>query len=133
MLFYMPRQWVFVFVLLQFILCYFYYYIFSRNVADVGKADKDMQWFDGIRETTTKFPKESFVNWRSLLEGKQLTADVDWTKIKRKPSPKAEDMNDKWIVLTSINAPTKDVKRLAAITGWKVVVVGDKKTPQDWR
>ena len=127
----MPRNWVFVFLLLQFILCIFYYYIFSRNEAVVGKIDKD--WFDGIRETTTTFPKESLVNWRSLLEGKQLTADVDWTKIKPKPLPKAEDMNDRWIVLTSINAPTKDVKNLAAIEGWKVVVVGDKKTPQDWR
>ena len=129
----MPRNWVFVFLLLQFILCIFYYYNFFRNEAVVGKIDKDMQWFDGIRETTTTFPKESLVNWRSLLEGKQLTADVDWTKIKPKPSPKAEDMNDRWIVLTSVNAPTNDVKKLAAIEGWKVVVVGDNKTPQDWR
>jgi len=42
-------------------------------------------------------------------------------------------MYDKWIVLTTINAPTDDLKKLADIEGWKVVVVGDTKTPADWR
>ncbi|XP_048258260.1 probable glycosyltransferase STELLO1 isoform X1 [Haliotis rufescens] len=39
---------------------------------------------------------------------------------------------ERWIVLTTISYPTPDVKFLANITGWKVVVVGDKKTPRDW-
>jgi hypothetical protein len=39
---------------------------------------------------------------------------------------------DKWIVLTTINAPTDAVARLAALPGWRVVVVGDSKTPADW-
>ena len=42
-------------------------------------------------------------------------------------------MHEKWIVLTTINTPTADVKKLAGIEGWKVVVVGDTKTPADWR
>jgi hypothetical protein len=41
-------------------------------------------------------------------------------------------MGDKWIVVTTINYPTEAVKKLANIEGWKVVVVGDKKTPKDW-
>ena len=56
-----------------------------------------------------------------------------WENIPRKQSPPAKEMHDKWIVLTTINSPTADVKKLAGIEGWKVVVVGDTKTPADWR
>ena len=43
------------------------------------------------------------------------------------------EKNDKWIVITSINYPTADVKKLAAIPGWKMVMVGDTKSPKNWR
>ena len=59
--------------------------------------------------------------------------EIDWEKIPRKPAPPAKEMHDKWIVLTTVNSPTADVKKLAGIDGWKVVVVGDTKTPTDWR
>lgn len=39
--------------------------------------------------------------------------------------------NDIWIVVTTINSPTKAVKQLATL-GCNVVVVADKKTPKDW-
>jgi hypothetical protein len=39
---------------------------------------------------------------------------------------------DKWIVVTTIQYPTEPVKKLASIPGWRLVVVGDKKTPKDW-
>ena len=42
-------------------------------------------------------------------------------------------MNDKWIVVTTIFSPTEDMRKLAKIAGWKMVVVGDKKTPSDWK
>lgn len=38
----------------------------------------------------------------------------------------------KWVVITSINHPTKAVKKLAALPDWHIVMVGDKKTPTDW-
>ncbi|KAF8373649.1 hypothetical protein PRIPAC_80078 [Pristionchus pacificus] len=38
----------------------------------------------------------------------------------------------KWIVVTSIQAPTEDVKRLASYPEWTLVVVGDSKTPANW-
>lgn len=44
-----------------------------------------------------------------------------------------EEKHDKWIVITSINYPTSDVKKLAKIPGWKMVMVGDTKSPKDWR
>jgi hypothetical protein len=43
-----------------------------------------------------------------------------------------EEKNDKWIVVTTINYPTPAIQKLAKIDGWKVVVVGDKKTPKGW-
>ncbi|XP_046365358.1 probable glycosyltransferase STELLO1 [Haliotis rufescens] len=41
--------------------------------------------------------------------------------------------SNRWIVVTTISYPTSDIKFLAGIPGWKVVVVGDTKTPRDWR
>ncbi|RCN49766.1 hypothetical protein ANCCAN_04223 [Ancylostoma caninum] len=41
-------------------------------------------------------------------------------------------LNKKWIVVTSTNLPTEDIKRLANISGWELVVVGDTKTPKTW-
>lgn len=39
---------------------------------------------------------------------------------------------DKWIILTTINYPTPAVKELAKLSGWQLLVIGDKKTPKDW-
>jgi STELLO glycosyltransferase-like protein len=36
------------------------------------------------------------------------------------------------IVVTSINPPTTSTRELAALEGWSLVVVGDRKTPTDW-
>ena len=76
---------------------------------------------------------EDLEDWRTLYENTDLSTEVSWKKIPRKPTPPKEEMNHKWIVVTTINSPTEDVKKLAAIEGWKVVVVGDTKTPADWR
>lgn len=35
-------------------------------------------------------------------------------------------------MITSIAYPTEAVAALAALSGWKLVVVGDEKTPPDW-
>ena len=42
------------------------------------------------------------------------------------PQPADEEMCEQWAVLTSIFEPTKTVKQLANLSGWCVVVVGDK-------
>lgn len=39
---------------------------------------------------------------------------------------------EKWIVVTTIQHPTPALERLAELPDWKLVVVGDKKTPNDW-
>lgn len=43
-----------------------------------------------------------------------------------------ETVATKWVVVTSINYPTKALIKLAQLKDWRVVVVGDKKTPHDW-
>lgn len=44
-----------------------------------------------------------------------------------------DDPLDKWIVVTTINYPSAPLKKLAALKDWHLVVVGDRKTPQDWQ
>ncbi|XP_059176756.1 uncharacterized protein LOC131956379 [Physella acuta] len=39
---------------------------------------------------------------------------------------------DKWIVVTSVFQPSKQLRILAQIPGWRLVVVGDRKTPSNW-
>lgn len=42
-------------------------------------------------------------------------------------------MPDKFIVITSINHPTKALRAFSQFQDWQVVVVADRKTPQDWQ
>ena len=37
----------------------------------------------------------------------------------------------KFIVTTTIQPPTEATKKFSQMDGWKLVVVGDKKTPHD--
>jgi hypothetical protein len=39
---------------------------------------------------------------------------------------------NKFIVITSIFPPTEAIKKFASIDNWKVILVGDKKTPSNW-
>lgn len=41
-------------------------------------------------------------------------------------------MNTKFVIITSINAPTEAVREFAAWQGWTTVVVGDRKSPPSW-
>lgn len=38
-----------------------------------------------------------------------------------------------FLIITSIFEPTKAVRDFAAIKGWQLVVVGDRKTPENWQ
>ena len=40
--------------------------------------------------------------------------------------------SNKWIVVTTIQYPTPQLCKLAQIKDWHLLVVGDKKTPEDW-
>jgi len=43
-----------------------------------------------------------------------------------------EPWSTRWIVLTTVNLPTPAVAKLAALPGWRTVVVGDRRTPANW-
>ena len=47
--------------------------------------------------------------------------------------PKETQLYEKWIVVTSVQYPTNDMKKLSKLPGWKLVMVGDLKTPADWQ
>ena len=124
----MSKTWVLFGLFLQLVIVAFLYNYFRQQTPAYGvRETTEVNW------ETIVLPKESLVDWRIVQRSKQLSTDIDWKKIPRKPAPASEDLHDKWIVVTSINSPTEDVKKLAAIEGWKVVVVGDTKTPADWR
>jgi hypothetical protein len=40
--------------------------------------------------------------------------------------------HNNWIVVTTIRYPTPALKQLAQLQDWRLVVIADKKTPQDW-
>jgi hypothetical protein len=42
-------------------------------------------------------------------------------------------MSNKFIVITSINLPTKALDAFSQMPDWQVVVVADRKTPEDWQ
>jgi hypothetical protein len=39
---------------------------------------------------------------------------------------------EKWIVVTTIQYPTEQLRKLNKMSDWHLVVVGDRKTPSDW-
>ena len=80
--------------------------------------------------------KSSRLNWKSVREEKLLKAPIPWDEFKSShplPTVDKKDMHDKWLVVTTISEPTEDVKKLAKIEGWRLLVVGDKKTPEGWK
>lgn len=42
-------------------------------------------------------------------------------------------LKKKYIIITSITKPTQAIKKYAGLSDWQVIVVGDKKTPNNWR
>ncbi|XP_046863906.1 probable glycosyltransferase STELLO1 [Xenia sp. Carnegie-2017] len=71
--------------------------------------------------------------WTSIFDSSMSEISyVDWSKVKPRKKVNKEEHHDKWIVVTSIAQPTEQVKKLAVVEGWKLLVVGDSKTPKDW-
>jgi len=104
------------FVLL--ITCAVFYLLYQRSTPGLYNRSLNSQEDDGE------------VWKRSLLRAEDFT--VDWDSINVREQPASYLLHDKWIVITTINPPTSDVKKLASIPGWKVVIVGDLKSPKNW-
>ena len=54
-------------------------------------------------------------------------------QLARVPRPHEDRKHERWIVITTIQGPTSDVLQLSKLQDWKLVVVGDRKTPDDWQ
>jgi len=72
---------------------------------------------------------EVICQYMSCVKLAEIDGDFELGRSLRDPTVRA----DKWIVVTTIRSPTDAVRALAQQPGWKVVVVGDKKTPRMWR
>ena len=116
------KAWLVFFFVANIVLLYYYFHTMQSALSD---------------EPTCKRPAGRNAlpgDWsRTKRSYNQLKLNLGWEKIPRKSSPPPEELHDKWIVLTTVSLPTEDVKKLAKIDGWKVVVVGDTKTPAGWR
>lgn len=65
-------------------------------------------------------------------DGSSSSHKTTYGKRKQLLPLKGEEISDKWIVVTSINPPTDAIKVFASQEGWRTVVVGDTKSPEDW-
>jgi len=127
----MSRKWFYLGLALQLTMLVLLYRLFSEERATIIHSSASDKTFPRFPDIVT--PKGSTVNGKLHQRTQNSTIAINWNEIPRRSSPPVEEMHEKWIVLTTINAPTDDVKKLADIEGWKVVVVGDTKTPADWR
>lgn len=67
----------------------------------------------------------------SILRFDKFSIDSLWQNYRIQNE--RDDMRfDKWIVMTSINYPTSAVRRYSQMLDWRLIVVGDRKTPNDW-
>lgn len=102
----------------------YYEYFKSRNdelEQKENKVEKEVKTIEAKqKEKPAASSDEEIANLQLDLD--EITADKVTDK----------GLHDKWIVVTSIFAPTEDMKKLSKTKGWKMVVVGDKKTPKDW-
>lgn len=88
-------------------------------------------WYGLHNHHKTCLPQSKDSDRSSNADLARLSEEIDWSTVKKKPQ--VTELHDKWVVITTINLPTDDVKMLASMEGWKVVVVGDTKTPPSWR
>ncbi len=58
---------------------------------------------------------------------------IQWSEIKTRRRSLDSTIHERWIIVTSISMPTEQVKKLSTIEGWKLIVVADSKTPENWK
>ena len=92
-------------------------------------------YFLTIRDNKEKY---DYSKADEKLQPEYIVFNFEHNEIPKKETTKInEEKNqycgDKWVIVTTIFAPTNDVKYLADSSfGWCVLVVGDAKTPPDW-
>lgn len=82
----------------------------------------------------TPAPTTSTGSESNVIRTRELSSlELNLEEVEVLPKPANSEMHERWIVVTSIFAPTEDMKLLAKLPGWKMVVVGDKKSPKEYK
>jgi hypothetical protein len=90
------------------------YIIYSIDMLNKSKSLKNHPMFQQTLKSFSQNTKKNF----TLKNVQNLT--------------KPKKGVDKWIVVTSINLPSDQIKKLANISTFQLLVVGDSKTSSDW-
>eukprot|EP00903_Cladosiphon_okamuranus_P008177 g7876.t1 len=98
----------------------------SHHVAHNRGLDSVSAAFQSSATGGTLFAMEL----RRVYDGPRM--DFDAMAVSDFPRPADVEMCKRWAVLTSISKPTKTAFQLAALSGWCVVVVGDKNGPTEY-
>ena len=83
------------------------------------------QTLDVIKSARLRFPN----NDKNLMDYYEVKCMSVLPLLTRSPM----QLWSRWIVITSVAPPTDDVIYMASLPGWRVLVVGDEKTPVNWR
>lgn len=107
------------FILALFIVLIFAgHFLFSKSSANSRKPEHVKEAAYNVNKDVETFERIT----------KQPVEEV-FSKIEEDDFPK----HDKWIVTTTINKPTEQMTKLIKNEEWRMVVVGDVKTPIEWK
>jgi hypothetical protein len=107
----------------------------------LGKDNKE-KFNEYIEETETSTKKvDAFNNINQNINNEEEIIEKNNIPVVNDDNLKNSEISiripiycQNYIILTTINIPTKDVKYIKdALYGWCLIVVGDKKTPLDWK
>ena len=138
--------WLIVFLLIIYLLFLSSNDISGKNGYNFLSKDNKEKFNEYIEETIASTKKIDDIN--NINQNQNVNNEKEIIEKIEKNNPVVNDDNLKnsgisiripiycqnYIILTTINMPTKDVKYIKdALYGWCLIVVGDKKTPLDWK
>ena len=68
-------------------------------------------------------------DWKGMIA---LHSSTPYHVLYRGNYTRKDDSENRWIVVTTIFAPTDCIQFMASMADWSMVVIGDKKTPNPW-
>ena len=117
-------------VVLQITVCLCLYELYNHNLIFVNI---DPLEYSNFRHKPFQKHRKLHLDWGNLRYISPQNSYIAWRKTKKRDPPPIESQHDRWIVVFTATRPTEAVKKLASVKEWKVVVVGNKYTPADWR
>ena len=94
----------------------------------------EMTFRTAAKKVKDEFENRSKMSFRAAsknLQSEDFQKSRKLSNCRKKADPGV--YAEHWIVVTSVQKPNNIIHDLANLEGWKLVVVGDLKTPSDWR